>query len=166
MKKAILFYFFITLCLVGEAISQTSKPLVPDNVKLLSPGNGYLNSINTRALRDFFSKYECASDVAWYTVSNGYIVRFRIDSAFSRSAYNTKGNWVYTIKQYAEKQMPKAVRALVKSTYYDYSITLVEEIEQPNDHVRYLVHLQDNISWKNVLVSDGQMEVVEDKKKL
>jgi hypothetical protein len=165
MKKAILF-FFITLSLVGEAISQTSKPLMPDNLKLLNPGNGYLNSINSRALRDFFGKYENATDVAWYTVGKGYIVRFRIDSAFSRSAYNTKGNWVYTIKQYAEKQMPKAIRALVKSTYYDYMITLVEEIEQPNDHIKYLVHLQDNISWKNVLVSDGQMEVVEEKKKL
>jgi hypothetical protein len=166
MKKAILFTFLITMGLMQEIISQNSKPVLPDNIKILNPGNGYLNSLNTRALRDFLSKYENATDVVWYNVDKGYVVRFRIDSMFSRSAYKSNGHWVYTIKQYLEAQMPKAVRALVKSTYYDYAITLIEEIEQPNEHVKYLVHLQDNVSWKNVLVSDGQMELVEDKKKL
>ena len=166
MKKAILFSLLITLCLVQEATAQASKPLVPDNVKILNPGKGYLNSINTRALRDFLGKYENATDVVWYSVQNGFIVRFKIDSIFSRAAYNSKGHWVYTIKHYMEAKMPRAVRGLVKSTYYDYEITLVEEIEQPNENVKYLVHLQDNVSWKNVLVSEGQLELVEDRTKL
>jgi hypothetical protein len=166
MKQAILIFLLIMQGMMQEAVSQKSKPLVPDNVKILHPGNGFLNSVNTRALRDFLSKYENATEVTWYKADKGFIVRFLVDSIFSRAAYKTNGHWVYTIKQYMEKKMPRSVRALVKSTYYDYNITLVEEIEQPNESVKYVVHLQDDVSWKNVLVSNGQMELIEDKKKL
>ena len=62
--------------------------------------------------------------------------------------------------------MAKAIRHIVKSTYYDYSITLVEQIELPNEPVKYVVHLQDAVSWKNVLVSNGELNLIEDRKKL
>lgn len=166
MKKVILLFSFLALLLVQEVSGQTARPIVPDNFKVLNPGNGYLNSLNTRALRDFLKKYEKATDVVWYGVDKGFIVRFRIDSALSRSAYTARGQWVYTIKQYYEKQMLRNLRAMVKSSYYDYEITLVEEIEQPNQPVKYIVHLQDDVCWKNLLVSDGKMEVIEDRKKL
>jgi hypothetical protein len=166
MKKALLILLVLMQGMLMDAMSQTSKPIVSDNVKVLNPGSGYLNSVNTRAIRDFLCKYEKATDVIWYKVDKGFIVRFVLDSVSGRAAYKSNGTWVYTIKQYQEAEMPKQVRALVKSTYYDYNITLVEEIEQPNELVKYLVHLQDDVSWKNVVVSNGQMELIEDKKKL
>jgi hypothetical protein len=166
MKQALFILLFIVQGMIQQGISQTSKPIVPDNVKILNLGNVYLNSVNSRAIRDFLSKYENATGVAWYAVDKGFIVRFLIDSVSARSAYKKNGNWVYTIKQYMEEKMSKQVRHLVKSNYYDYAITLVEEIEQPDEGIKYIVHLQDNVSWKNVLVSNGQLEVIEDKKKL
>lgn len=162
MKQALFILLFVMQGMMQEGIAQTGK----ENVKLLNPGKGYLNSVNTRAIRDFLCKYEKATDVVWYAVDKGFIVRFVTDSNAARAAYRSNGLWVYTIKQYLEKKMPKQVRHLVKTTYYDYDITLVEEIEQPNESIKYLVHLQDNASWKNVLVSNGQMELIEDKKKL
>ena len=166
MKRRLTLLLLITLALTADNFSQQSKPIVPDNVKLLHPGNGYLNNIHTRAVRDFVSKYEKATDVAWFSVQDGFIVRFVTDSMYSRSAYKKNGIWVYTIKQYAEERMLKAIRHIVKSTYYDYSITLVEEIETPEEPVKYLVHLQDAVSWKNVLVSNGQLDLIESRKKL
>jgi hypothetical protein len=165
MNKALPITLLMAL-LITAAHAQLSKPIVPDNVKILHPGGGYLNSINTKAIRNFVGKYEKATDVAWYAVKNGFIVRFLIDSIFARSAYKKNGQWVYTIKQYMENGMPRDVRHTIKSTYYDYSIVLVEEIWIPDEPVKYLVHMQDSISWKNVLVSNGQMDLVEDRKKL
>jgi hypothetical protein len=93
------------------------------------------------------------------------VVRFLVDSISCRAAYDARGNWVYTIKAYDEWKMPKQVRHLVKSTYYDYTITQVEEIDRPNEHKVYLVHMCDATTWKNVQVRDGEMVVVEDFKK-
>lgn len=166
MKQVLVTLLFIVTGFLQQAMSQQSKPIVPDNVKILHPGSGHLNSVNIRALRDFLTKYEEASGVTWYKADKGFIVRFVIDSMSARSAYKSNGSWVYTIKQYMESRMPRQVRHLVKSTYYDYAITLVEEIEQPDETVKYLVHMQDSVSWKNVLVYNGQLELVEDKKKL
>ncbi len=163
--KVIILTSLLALLLAPELKAQASPP-VHNNVKVLNPGKGYMNSLNTRALRDFLKKYENAADVVWYAVKDGFVVRFRVDSTHGRSAYDKRGQWIYTIKQYSEKFMPRDVRHIVKSSYYDYAITLVEEIEQPNHPVRYLVHMQDEVSWKNVLISDRNMELVEDKKKL
>jgi hypothetical protein len=166
MKRKLSILLFIVLAMTAKSFSQQSKPIVPDNVKILHPGNGYLNNIHMRAIRDFVCRYEKATDVAWFTVPNGFIVRFVTDSMYSRSAYKKNGIWVYTIKQYAEEKMAKTIRHLVKSTYYDYSITLVEQVELPDEPVKYIVHLQDAVSWKNVLVSEGQLDLIEDRKKL
>jgi len=166
MKCKLSMLLLLVLAMTAESFSQQSKPIVPDNVKLLNPGKGYLNSINIRAIRDFVRRYENATDVAWFKVPDGFIVRFVADSIYARSAYRKNGNWLYTIRQYAEEKMSREIRHIVKRTYYDYSITLVEQIELPDEPVKYLVHLQDAVSWKNVLVSNGQMDLVEDKKKL
>lgn len=62
------------------------------------------------------------------------------------------------MKEYSEKELPKEVRALVKSTYYDYSIGWVKEVSQ-NQTVVYVVHIADGQNWKDLLVQDGEMEV-------
>src|ERR1700754_3393912 len=110
MKQAITILFLILLGIKQEGISQQSKPVLPDNVKILNAGSGYLNTINMRAHRDFLSRHEDATNVVWYKADKGFIVRFFVDSIFARSAYKTNGSWVYTIKQYMEAKMPKEVR--------------------------------------------------------
>jgi hypothetical protein len=166
MKRRFSILLLIVLAATAESFSQQSKPIVPDNLKILAPGNAYLNTINIRAIRDFARRHGNATGVAWFKVTDGFIVRFVADSMFSRSAYRKNGVWIYTIKQYEEAKMLKEVRHAVKSVYYDYTITLVEQIETPDEPVKYLVHLQDAVSWKNVLVSNGQLDLIEDNKKL
>ena len=77
--------------------------------------------------------------------------------------YNRIGDWQYTIVNYDEKKLPEDIRAMVKSTYYDYAITQVEEIvQQIQNEPSYLIHMKDDKTWKNVLVCNGEMVVVED----
>ena len=68
---------------------------------------------------------------------------------------------MFTIIYYDEKKLPPEVRAIGKSTYYDYSITRVDEIHV-NSQIIYQVHMQDENTWKNIRVCDGSIEVVED----
>jgi len=130
--------------------------------KIVTTGN-YLNEINTHATRDFIQRFNNPANVEWTKCGKGYIVTCTLAAIRSRVAYNAGGNWVYTIKYLTESQMPREVRALVKSSYYDYTITQVEEIvQQINTDPVYLVHMKDDHTWKNVLVGNGEMVVMEE----
>jgi hypothetical protein len=61
--------------------------------------------------------------------------------------------------------MPRDIRGIVKSQYYDYTITVVDEIEERMKPLVYVVHLEDSTTLKYVRVCDREMEVLEEYKK-
>src|SRR5262245_51290483 len=69
-----------------------------------------------------------------------------------------KGQWLHTIRTYDENELPRDIRHLVKSSYYDYHISLVLEIEKPRDSFTYIVHLDGKTEWISVRVSSGRMD--------
>jgi hypothetical protein len=165
MKRILMVAVIILSAITSNLYAQqASKSLGLDQVKSLQNGSGYLNHLSTKAARDFAERFP-EVEGKWFAAKNGFVVRFVIDSIGCRAAYDARGNWVYTIRVYGEWKMPKQVRHLVKSTYYDYTITQVEEIDRPNEHKVYLVHMYDATTWKNVQVRDGEMLLVEDFKK-
>jgi hypothetical protein len=125
----------------------------------------YLNNISTTAQRDFLKRVDHPTDVKWFKLPDGYIAKCSLESDKTTVAYDRSGTWVYTIRNYPEKKMPRDVRALVKSTYYDYQITIVQEVLKGRNPVVYIVHMQDSTSWKNVRVCDGEMDVLEEYEK-
>jgi len=130
-------------------------------VTLINSKSENLNAINTKAVRNFGKNYKAVVDEKWYSVSNGYLAKFEANGNDNMAAYDLKGRWIFTISYYDEKKLPDEVRATVKSTYYEYSITRVEEIHI-DDKIIYLVHMQDENTWKNIKVCNGDMEVAED----
>ena len=57
--------------------------------------------------------------------------------------------------------MPRDIRVVVKRMYYDYSITLVQEVQTAQNGV-YLVYLEDAKTTRIVKVSaEGEMETME-----
>ena len=141
--------------------------IVGNNVQSLHITSGYPNNIHIKAMRDFLKRNKTAFDAEWFTIDNGYEVRYTgNNNSHCRTVYNCRGAFVYTIKQYSEHQMPREVRNIVKSDYYDYTILMVEEVEQPSVPVAYIIHMQDDTTLKNVVVSDGAMETMEEYKRL
>jgi len=130
-------------------------------VTLINSNSENLNAINTKAVRNFGKNYKTAITEKWYQVSNGYLARFVVNGNDNMAAYDLKGRWKFTISYYDEKKLPVEVRSAIKSTYYDYSITQVEEIHI-EDKIIYFVHMQDDNTWKNVRICNGEMEVAED----
>ena len=111
-----------------------------------------------KAAREFWKRHGDGKDEKWYKFPGGYLAEFADGDIGTKVVFDKRGNWLYTIRQYTEKQLPKEVRALVKSTYYDFTIGWVKEVTQFQALV-YVVHIDNSPEWKDLIVRDGEIEV-------
>lgn len=125
-----------------------------------------IKNVHIKAVRDFTATYHKVDYESWYILPDGYRARFVCDSTINLITYNKRGKWLHTIRKYYESKLNRDVKELIKAVYEDYKIILVEEIEQPNKSVIWLVHLEDNVSLKNIMVRDREMQMVLDIVKL
>ena len=63
---------------------------------------------------------------------------------------------MHDIHTYAEQNLAPDIRQMIRSTYLDYRITLVNEIDVADKKV-FIVHLNSKGSWINLSVLDGEM---------
>jgi hypothetical protein len=115
-----------------------------------------LGEVNIHAARDFSKSFKSATDIIWVDGDAGPSVYFKLDGFSMRATYDRLGNREYSLKYYNESGMRKDLRHLVKSTYYDYSILQVTEIER-NGNVSYLVKMQNDTEYLTVKVIEGEM---------
>ena len=121
-----------------------------------------LKNINLRAIKDFGDRFSTASETKWYVIRDGYMAYSRLNGLGIRVFYNKKGRWQASLANYTEDRLPKDIRAIVKSTYYDFAITMVQEVETLSGGV-YVIHLDDNKSIKIVRVTkDGNMDTLQE----
>ena len=141
-----------------DASSTTSK----SSTTLTADG---MTVINSRAIKDFKRSFKLSANEQWFKIENGFIVKFIQDDIQQRVDYDKKGNWIATTRYYSEKQLPKDVRSQVKSVYYDYTITSVQEFTFPSHHV-YLVNMEDEKTILIIRICDGEMDVYKEFKKV
>ena len=81
--------------------------------------------------KSVFASNETAggSSENWFKIPEGYYARVTINGIDQMEYYDKKGNKLYTIRNYDEARLASDVRYNVKSTYVDYEIRLVQEIE-------------------------------------
>lgn len=159
---------FVITCIAGCLIArpvtaqQASHPILTENIQSLHTNTRNINRIHVKAMRDFLKRDKTAVNADWMIVEDGFVVKYtdKLNSR-CRTVYNSRGEFSYTIRQYYECNMLPDVRAMVKSQYYDYTITLVEEIEQQLKPVVYVVHMEDATTLKNIRVSERDVEVIE-----
>lgn len=122
---------------------------------------GYLNNVSIHAVRDFMKRFKTTASPRWLRMQDGScLVKFSEPGINYRVAYNRHGSWVYTVRTYQEKQMPRTVRHLVKSNYYDFSIRGIDEIEQYNiDGPVYIIYQEDDTCYMTLRVCDGEMDI-------
>ncbi len=175
MKKLLILsvaVYFLTV--IASYSGFTQSDIRADYSKLVLPDTGgffksnstvtedNLSTVNTRAMKDFKRSFKSGSDEKWYrSIEGGFLVRFVLNGIKNRADYDKKGNWIATTRYYTEKELPKDVRAQVKSVYYDFSISTVEEITFP-EHLVYIIHMQDDTKWMNVRICDGEMDIMQE----
>ena len=115
-------------------------------------------NINIRAYKDFQVRYHKAENAMWYYDSKaGFECYFLQNSYGNRAIYDKKGRWQYSLIMYGEKNLPRDIRASVKSTYFDFDITLVEEIQMPKG-IEYVIYLTDKSNIK-ILIVNNESEI-------
>jgi hypothetical protein len=151
----------IGLLLTGMLIlgGLATKAQTSDKAYLLNTSAIGVDKAAVRANRDFWQRAGEQKDEKWYKDSKGYVAEYEAGPVKARYVYSKKGDWAYSILTYGEKQLPEEVRRQVRSNYYDYHITWVKEVNE-EDAVVYVVHLEDEASWKDVAVQDGEMRVL------
>jgi hypothetical protein len=119
--------------------------------------------ISTKAIKDFQTRFAAeANNAMWFSDANGFVSYFVKDGYGDRVFYDKKGHWQYSLIFFSEDKLPRDVRAAIKSTYFDMSITLVEEVQTIDAKV-YIVHLEDKSNIKILKANDqGEYEILQD----
>ena len=163
----------ITGCFLPFTVTERPRTLTETDDKIITDMRleglskstpFYLNEINSKVMRSFFTRYWNATNANWVTYSGGYVAYFTMDGVSHRAYYTRTGEEEYTIRQYAEKDMPADIRHMVRSAYYDYSIILVSEITS-RGKTRFEIKLEDKTSFKEVKIDDNGMEVTKEFRK-
>ncbi|HXO76058.1 MAG TPA: PepSY-like domain-containing protein [Puia sp.] len=127
-----------------------------------SSANTANSTISQRAMKDFKGRFTNAKNEQWFPINTGFVAYFKVDSFQQRIFYDKKGRWEASMRDLTEKQLPRDIRAIVKSSYYDFAITLVRVVEIP-DHMVYIIHMEDEKNIMIVRVSElGEMDVLEE----
>jgi len=155
----------LTICvaangqLSGSELEPRGKIIFFDrSVSKNAPGLDATVNVNRRAVKDLERRFKNAFTENWYNVPDGFVASFTLYDIRHQVAYDKKGSWLYTIRNYDETNLPADVRHIVKSTYYDYNIFLVHEIEKPSHGLTYIIHLEGKTSLINLRVFDGELE--------
>src|SRR5258708_39008512 len=116
---------------------------------LLPLHNAGSDAAAIKATGQFWNTFGESRGEKWYPLTNGFLAEFAEKNVQVKVVYSKKGNWVYTLRQYSESELPAEVREQVKSRYYDDTITWVKEVIQPQNTV-YLIHIENVARYKQL----------------
>ena len=179
MKKIIITGFIAAL-LAGSATSfavpqnlnnsvKPVQPVVPEKDSLsLQLGEIKnldilrLNEVSAKAVRHFNRTYRNVEGVKWARLADGdggFGAYFSADGIRTNVRYDMRGNYECSFREYFEVNLPRNVRHRVKTVYYDFTIRFIKEVNILNNTV-YLITLEDNASWKHILVTEYNIDVL------
>lgn len=127
----------------------------------LSPAAHPSSAVNVKAMRHFLKSFKQADSVHWYKSGDGLMAYFKEAGIKTRVGYDSKGVWLYNLRSYPELQLPKNIRSEIKSIYFDFCISWVNEISTPSKNLIYLIHLEDKTCYKTVKYYQGELEIIE-----
>jgi hypothetical protein len=121
------------------------------------------NEINIRAMRDFLDRYDKVKNALWFPAPNGGFEAYFVQDGYGvRILYDKNGGWEMSLITYNENKLPYEIRTGIKCTYYDWHITLVEEVHT-NEGFEYIVILEDQSKIRVLRVSkEGLVEELQD----
>ena len=153
MNRQILSIALVLAMLVAGNVSHAAEN---NSAKELTP--------QEKIVKDFNAQFALTPEIS--VTGNGFIASSVADGHQVSSAYNKKGNRVYTITRYASDNLDKNIIDIVKMNYNKYFISSMEKIEQPGFDAVYVVHLSNSNSIKTVRVSKDGTDLLQNFKKI
>ena len=114
-------------------------------------------SVSARLNKAFGRVFQSATNQRWYEVEKNFLVKFNMNGRENRALFTSKGALVYHVEYGSESFLPHDVRQLVKSKYYDQTISRVLKIEQDKRTI-WLIHLEDANDHIRARVEDMELE--------
>ena len=115
------------------------------------------SNVSAKVNKAFDQYFKGASHQRWYQLEKSFLVKFIQNDQENRALFTKNGSLVYHISYGAEKNLPSDVRGLVKSTYYDQSITRVLKVNQEQRNI-WVISLEDVKEHIMVRVEDMELE--------
>jgi len=134
-------------------------------VNAASGDNSKTSAASERAQRNFHKEYKNAANENWYSLKDGFKVEFTQDGHQTSSVYGKRGNWLYTIEYFKADNLERDLIDVVKTEYDKYYIAAVEKVETSAADPVYVVHLENQDSYKTLRVHKTDIELVQDFKK-
>jgi hypothetical protein len=121
-----------------------------------------LNEINIHAFRHFHRLFRsAAAGERWYKSPEGYQVSFLLDAQPHQAFFDRRGAYLYSLRYYGEKEIPRAAGDLIKMRYPDYRIGVVTEITD-GEKTFFLVRIANPSFVKTLSVCDGRIDMIEE----
>jgi hypothetical protein len=133
------------------AQGETFKELSPITVTATA------SNISAKVTRAFGQFFKDATHLRWYEIDKKFLVKFIQNDQENRALFTGKGQLVYHISYGIEKNLPAEVRHLVKSNYYDQSITRVLKVNQDQRNI-WVISLEDAKEHIMIRVENMEME--------
>ncbi|HEY5968745.1 MAG TPA: hypothetical protein VIU35_12285 [Chitinophagaceae bacterium] len=145
----------------AQTVSNSSSLEYQMNATKTKTSMNEFEAISPRALKNFADTYKNISGESWTKVKGGFSALFTLNDIRTTILYDSRGYWVGSIKHYYEEKMLHEVRHIVKSTYYDYSIIYIQEVETADTKgmPTYIICLEDKAKIKMIRICDGEMSV-------
>jgi hypothetical protein len=159
MKKiitAFLILLTVTTAYGQPWIKDAGAQVAHDDSRQPSAKPG-LYEISIKAVRDLYRSYGDNNHESWYATDYGFRAKFVKDSVAFMADYDKKGAWMHTIKTFYENKLAPDIRRKVRSKYFDYHISLVQQIDSPAQVV-YLVTVEDARSWMVLQLWEDNIE--------
>ena len=159
MKKKIL-SIALGLLLTAFGTSTYAADTTPVSGTKLTP--------DQRAVKQFNKQFNNSVSPVVYSTNGGIILQSVADGHKVISGYDKKGNWVYTIKHYPSESLANDIIGIVNGNYntHGYFISAMDKIDQPGDKSVYIVHMENNKTFKTLRVTNDEVELIEDFQKI
>ena len=113
--------------------------------------------VSTRVNKSFGRMFKDVSHPRWYKLHEKFMVRFIQNDQENKAVLTKGGQLVYHIRYGAEKNLPADIRHLVKSNYYDQTITWVYNVNQDNRNI-WIISMEDKKDLVMLRVEDMELE--------
>jgi hypothetical protein len=136
-------------------------------VRYSDPGNNFfsnvpINELSARAFRRFHRRFrEVPTGEYWFKYDKGYQVSFMLGQNRGLAYFDVSGLFLYSLKYYNGKDLPRDMVELVKRRFPDYKIDVVTEVND-GQKTFYMLQILNPDYIKMLTIADGRIDIVKE----
>jgi len=114
-------------------------------------------TVSEKVNKAFAQTFKNSSQARWYKFQEKFLVKFIMDDQENSALFTKGGRLVYHISFGTEKNLPTEIRHIVKTNYYDQTITWVYKVNQDNRNI-WVLSMEDARDLVMLRVEDMELE--------